>query len=88
MPHDEDETYFGLLSPAQTIKAEAMLSTLGIRYRLHRMSGVEKSILVAWHAADESSALGDAVDLLIQTNDLERLGDAFVQLFPDRRFDS
>ena len=88
MPNSDNETYFGTLSPAQTSRAEVMLLALAVRYRLDRMIGVDKDILAAWLAEDESSASGDAVDLWICSEDLGKLGGAFVKLFPERRFDN
>ena len=83
----DNETYFGIFSEIQKIKAIQILNNLGIRHEFRGESRVEKEILISWGAFDDSSYPSGLVwHLWILDDDMGKLGDAIKDNFPEKTY--
>jgi len=81
----DDQTYFGLWSAKDVQRAADVLSRLGARFEITEYEATE--VLREWCAWELSSSTPHTgYDLWIWSDDLEKVGTAIVDTFPERKF--
>jgi hypothetical protein len=82
----DDETYFGLWSPAQKAMLGELLSSLAVDFNFIEVKETENN-LREWFAWDGSSArMCVGFELFVSSADLEKVGTRIVEMFPERRY--
>jgi hypothetical protein len=84
-PHDDWEN-FGIWSASGLAKALELLTSLGARTEVYPEI-LSEDRLRSWHAWDsESSEPHKGFHLYIHRNDLGKVGDQIIVMFPERKF--
>jgi hypothetical protein len=92
MPLSDDDynrhsTYFGVFSAPQAARVRELLNSLGVRFEFVREEQDEER-LRAWSAWDASAANPrEGHELFIHANDVEKVGNRIVEMYPERKFD-
>jgi len=83
---DEPWVYFGLWSEAKVRKVSDLLDSLGVRFEVNEYATTEE-VLKEWCAWDEGSdSPTTGFDLWIHRDDVARVDDKIVVMFPERKF--
>lgn len=91
MPVSDDDyrhhcTYFGLFSAEQRARVSAMLESLNVRYEFLVQDEAEER-LREWMAWDPTAVKPhEGHELFIHSADLEKLGTAIIEMYPERKF--
>ncbi len=86
MVSDPVTTYFGLWSATDVQKVSDLLSRLDVRFETNEFVATEE-VLKEWRAWDANSPKPNAgFDRWIYSDDLHRIGDRLVDMFPERKF--
>jgi len=84
-PHDDWEN-FGIWSASKLAKVEKLLASLGARTEVYPDS-LSEDRLKNWKAWDaDSPEPNKCFHLYIHRNDLAKVGDKIVLMFPERKF--
>lgn len=84
--NDDNQTYFGLWSATDVERAADLLIRLGARFEIVEYEATEE-VLRDWCAWDvTSSTPHKGYDLWIWSDDLQKVGTAIVDTFPERKF--
>jgi hypothetical protein len=82
---DDPWVYFGCWSAADMSKVSSLLVSLGVRTEVHTHDTTEEQ-LRRWLAWDETSAHPNTgFHLWIHREDLPKVGDKIVVMFPERK---
>ena len=79
-------TYFGLFSSAKLRLVSELLSSLGARFYSDKVQETEERLKdwSAWDPSAEQPHQGH--ELWVCSEDLEKVGDRIVKMFPERKF--
>jgi hypothetical protein len=80
-------TYFGVYSAAQAARVSELLLSLGARFEFVRQEQ-DEARLKAWTAWDPTASNPrEGHELFIHSDDLDKVGTAIVEMYPERKFD-
>ena len=80
-------TYLGLWSKRKVDQATVLLDSLGVRYEVLPEEGLDQARLenwCAWDPTNQNPHTGFHLD--IWSEDLSKVGDKIVEMFPERKF--
>ena len=83
---DPFNRYFGLWSAKDIRRVSDLLTSLGVRSQIGETETTQ-DVLENWHAWDSASPKPYVgYNLWIHDDDLEKVGDHIVMMFPERKF--
>jgi len=83
----DNESYFGVFSQSQKIKASALLNALGVRYEFRVTPHLDDDILAYWGALDDSSRTSKVIyDLWVLRDDISKIGFVIKDNFPEKDY--